>query len=70
MKSGLSVPQDVGLLGFNGITVGQAAPIQLATIMTPRFEIGKRAAELLLNANTAQGHKLDLGYTIVTGSSV
>ncbi len=70
MKSGLAIPGDVGLLGFNGISFGQAAPIQLATIQTPRFEMGKRAASLLIEKNAAKGLIVDLGYRISVGSSL
>lgn len=46
---------------------------QLATVITPRLEIGKRAAEELLNRINGipqQSSIIDLGYHIHIGESI
>ena len=70
MQMGIAVPERLGLLGFNGIETGLAAPTPLTSIATPRLEIGKQAAELLLLPATASGVVKDLGYTVTEGRSV
>lgn len=45
---GLDVPGQIALAGFNGIALVDAMPMRLTTIETPRFEMGVRAARLLL----------------------
>ena len=46
---GIHVPDDIGIAGFDDIDLaGQLSP-SLTTVRVPRYEIGARAAQLLLD---------------------
>lgn len=45
---GLSVPGDVGLVGFNGMSLSTVLPIALTTLRTPRRQMGVLAARAIL----------------------
>jgi LacI family repressor for deo operon, udp, cdd, tsx, nupC, and nupG len=47
-SAGLSVPQDVSLVGFDGIPFADYCEPPLTTVRQPREMIGRRAAEMLL----------------------
>ncbi|WP_345316878.1 substrate-binding domain-containing protein [Ferrimonas gelatinilytica] len=49
-RRGIAVPQQIGVAGFHGLDFGQAMSPQIASVVTPRFEIGARAAQLTLEA--------------------
>lgn len=68
MSAGLTVPDDLGLLGFNGIDIGKATPTPLSSIETPRYEMGTRAAELLLDPQS-KGTIVDLDFTVFEGGT-
>ncbi|MEM8979473.1 MAG: LacI family DNA-binding transcriptional regulator [Pseudomonadota bacterium] len=42
-----SIPQDIGLAGFNGVELLQGLPRQLATMDSCRQDIGRKAAEII-----------------------
>lgn len=46
---GLSTPGDIGVAGYDGISEGQVFDPPLTTVATPRKEIGRRAAEALMD---------------------
>jgi DNA-binding LacI/PurR family transcriptional regulator len=48
LDSGLSVPDDVAIVGFDGIERGQYAPVPLTTIQQPFDKIGSLAVENLI----------------------
>ena len=47
LAQGISIPDSVGLAGFNGVELLQGLPMQLATMDACRKEIGKIAAEII-----------------------
>ena len=47
-RLGIAVPKQIAIAGFHGHDVGFSVTPQLATVMTPRLEIGKLAAQELL----------------------
>ena len=47
-ESGLRIPQDISIVGFDDITVSSFIDTPLTTMIQPKFEIGQKAAELLL----------------------
>ncbi len=47
--SGLRVPEDVAVIGFDDIPIASHPDIQLSTIHQPKFRIGTYAAEMLLH---------------------
>lgn len=64
---GIDVPGRLALFGFNGLEFGQAAPLPLSTIATPRTRIGQEAARLLREAAPPQ--VLDLGFELIEGAT-
>lgn len=46
--SGLSVPGDVAVVGFDDIPFAGFPEVQLTTINQPKYEMGRKAAEILL----------------------
>ena len=47
LEQGTSVPDDVGLAGFNGVELLQGLPRRLATMDACRHEIGRAAAQII-----------------------
>lgn len=52
--SGLAVPQDLAIIGFDGIAIGQDLTPALSTMAQPNHDIGRHGVELLVQA-LAQG---------------
>ena len=48
--SGLSVPQDLSVVGFDGIAIGQDLTPALSTIAQPSHDMGRHAVDLLVHA--------------------
>jgi LacI family transcriptional regulator len=48
-QSGCMVPEDLAIVGFDGIQLGSLVRPRLTTIIIPTFEIGKTLVELLLS---------------------
>ena len=55
MANDILVPRRVTLAGFNGLDLVDALPVNIATSRTPRREIGKTAAEIVLNSAADHG---------------
>lgn len=67
------VPEDISVVGFNALDMGKVISPTLASIDTPRFEIGKKSAELLLSALSgapSEQKVFDMGFTITEGESL
>lgn len=72
-RLGISVPRDIAISGFHGHDVGQVMTPRLASIFTPRDEMGQQAADLLLSrmkGKKARGQIIDIGFRIITGESI
>lgn len=48
-ERGLRAPQDLAVIGFDGLEVGALRAIGLSTMAQPRYEMGERTIELLLS---------------------
>ncbi|PMN95099.1 substrate-binding domain-containing protein [Enterovibrio norvegicus] len=71
-QRGLNVPEQLAIVGYNALDIGQTVQPKLTSVDTPRFKIGEKSAELLLAS--LRGDKIeykivDLGYTISEGGS-
>ncbi|AAK02875.1 TPA: gluconate operon transcriptional repressor GntR [Pasteurella multocida] len=72
-RRGIKVPKQIAIAGFHGHDVGQSMTPQLATVITPRLEIGKIATQELLNrihGMPQQSAIINLGYQIHLGESI
>lgn len=72
-RLGISVPEQIKIAGFHGHDVGQSLTPQLATVITPRLEMGRVAAQELLDrihGTPSQSAIINLGYQIHLGESV
>ena len=47
---GLRVPQDLAVVGFDGIELGRDLTPALSTVMQPNYDIGRHSVELLVKA--------------------
>lgn len=47
-QAGLSVPQDISIVGFDDSFLATATEVKLTTLTHPKAELGRQAAELLL----------------------
>jgi LacI family transcriptional regulator len=47
-KAGVSVPEQVEVVGYDDIEIAAEAPIPLTSIRQPKYELGRTAAELLV----------------------
>ncbi len=74
LANGISIPDEIALAGFNGLPFLDALPIQLTTIVTPRYEIGRRAGQFLADVDAASSdaikpHHIDLGFQLQAGET-
>jgi LacI family gluconate utilization system Gnt-II transcriptional activator len=45
---GKSVPKEIAIAGFHGLEIGRARLQKIASVITPRYDIGKTASEILI----------------------
>lgn len=55
-RMGLSVPDQLGIIGFNDLEFAAAAEPGLSSVYTPRAEMGRRAADLILARLRGESH--------------
>ncbi|HTJ89755.1 MAG TPA: LacI family DNA-binding transcriptional regulator [Acidocella sp.] len=67
LKSGIDVPGNLALFGYNGLEIAALTPLPLSTIRTLRTEMGKVGANLLLAG--CPPATVDLGFELITGST-
>lgn len=73
LRRGVDVPRQMAIAGFHGHDVGQVMTPRLASVVTPRQAIGKRAATELLRRLQGGGiekRTIDLGYRIEPGMTL
>lgn len=72
-RQGLRIPQDIAIAGFHGHDIGQVMEPRLASVITPREQMGRLGAERLLariRGEEVLPKKLDLGFTLSSGDSI
>lgn len=54
---GLTVPADLAIIGFDDIDFAAAAAVPLSSVRQPRMDLGRAAAQLLLDETTDSDHE-------------
>jgi LacI family transcriptional regulator len=57
VRHGVHVPEDFAIIGYDDIEFAAAAAVPLSSVRKPRQELGRRAAELLLDEARGEGHR-------------
>lgn len=66
-RAGIRVPGQVAVAGFNDLPSSSLMVPSLTTVETPRYQVGYRAASLLLDViagKTPPARRIDLGFTV------
>lgn len=71
-REGLSVPRDISVAGFDGITIGRLVDPPLTTVEMPDASMGAAAASLLLDMaeNAAPARHFELAHMLRRGGTV
>ena len=73
-RRGIRVPDDIAIVGFNDIEFCASAFPSITSVATPRYEMARRAAEIILEIVRGSGERptetrIDLGFEIVERNS-
>ncbi|WP_409076146.1 LacI family DNA-binding transcriptional regulator (plasmid) [Pantoea sp. C3] len=70
--AGINVPEKIAIAGFHGLEIGQVTTPKLASVITPRFEMGKIATEILIKKLRHQPtiEQVDLHYRLSMGATI
>jgi LacI family gluconate utilization system Gnt-I transcriptional repressor len=68
-RRGIRVPEDISIIGFNDLEVCASAYPSLSSVSTPRYEMGRQAAEIVLEIVRGSGRRphqriIDVGFRI------
>lgn len=66
------VPEQMRIIGYNGLDIGQAVSPALTSVITPRYQIGEISARYLLdaiNGNRSGAVRHDVGFSFTNGST-
>lgn len=71
-KSGLKVPDDIGIAGWGDLPIASVQPYRLTSTAVSHLKIGQVAAEGLLNRinGKTRAHLKDLGFSLIPGTTV
>ena len=68
----IKVPKDIAIIGFNDSDIASQVNPALTTVSTPRFEMGRLAADMLLRrlrGTRVDSTRIDIGFRIVERES-
>ena len=73
-RRGIRVPGDLSVVGFNDLEYAAAAYPSLTTVATPRYRIGRRAGEIVLELIRGSGNRpsqscIDFGFELIVRES-
>lgn len=73
-RRGVEVPLDMSIMGYNDLQFSASAYPALSTIATPRYEMARRAAEIVLDIVRGSGERpktlqIDVGFSVVVRES-
>ncbi len=57
VRHGVRVPDDFAIVGYDDIDFAAAAAVPLSSVRKPRQELGRRAAELLIDEARGADHR-------------
>lgn len=63
IEMGIKVPEQIAVLGYNGLNIGTATSPKLTSVITARKEMGKMAIDFIikrLNEDDSSEHKIEL----------
>ncbi len=65
--AGLGVPEDIAVVGFDDIPIASLREVQLTTIIQPKFEMGRIAFDMLLEAieSSEEDHSGEKGRKVI-----
>jgi LacI family gluconate utilization system Gnt-I transcriptional repressor len=73
-RRGIKVPDQMSIIGFNNLEFAASAEPPLATVATPRYEMGKMAAEIVRkiieSGERPTNPKIDVGFKLELRGSV
>lgn len=72
-QAGIAVPQTLAIAGFHGLDIGQVTTPGLASVITPRFEMGKIATERILQQSSGQpsaAEQMELAFRLTRGQTI
>ncbi len=68
-NSGLSVPEGMSVIGFDGLEISKYVIPTLTTIVQPRYEMGSRAMNMLIRIISEKPDNIELKAELVIGES-
>jgi LacI family gluconate utilization system Gnt-I transcriptional repressor len=72
-QRGIKIPDQIGIVGYNALDIGDAISPRLNSIEIPIYKMGERSAELLLAAlrnDEIKEKVIDLGFSMREGESL
>lgn len=72
-RRNIAIPQQIAIAGFHGYDIGQSVNPKLSSVLTPKFEMGKIAAEILLkrlNGKLISSNVVELPVQYIEGESI
>ena len=72
-NEGIRIPDDLAVMGYNGLDIGLTMQPKLTSVVTPRQAIGIKSARLLIdviNGKPASDKLFDLGFSYTEGESL
>jgi LacI family transcriptional regulator len=57
VRHGVRVPEDMAIVGYDDIDFAAAAAVPLTSVRKPRYELGRRAAEMLMDEARNPDHR-------------
>ncbi len=72
LRKNIAVPNTISIAGFHGLDIGKTVTPTLASVITPRFAIGKLSAEMLINKINSRPVicTIDVGFDIFQGETI
>jgi LacI family gluconate utilization system Gnt-I transcriptional repressor len=74
LGAGISIPDQLAIAGFNSLSMSEGLPMELATTDSLRFDIGKAAADIILQRNISgasqNSKRITFTPAVIPGNSI